>query len=119
MKKRDVPAWKEAQFNAIFLRAKSSYLRGQHGREISLLSHFSLATRRAFHRQQRTQGQALNYEGFYYLIVLSSHTSPSLGEPEAERHLDVHLLQLMGWQVLGVQEKPKIKLGMCGSTLSS
>lgn len=41
-KQQHVPAWKQAQFNAIFLRAKSSYLRGQHGGGISLLSHFSL-----------------------------------------------------------------------------
>lgn len=82
--------------------------------EISLLSHFSPATRLAFRRQQRTHSQALNYEGVYYLIVLFSCTSPSLGEPEAERHLDVHLLQPMGWQVFWVQDKPKIKLGMWG-----
>lgn len=119
MKKGDVPAWKEAQFNAIFLRAKSSYLHGQHGSEISLLSHFSLATRLAFQRQQRTRGQAPNYERFFYLIVLFSHTSPSLGEPEAEWHLDVHLLQPMGWQIFWVRDKPQIKLGMCGCALSS
>lgn len=119
MKKRDVPAWKEAQFNTIFLCAKSSYLRGQHGREISLLSHFSLAMHLAFQRWQRTHSQALNYEGVCYLIVLFSRTSPSLGEPEAERHLDVHFLQPMGWQVFRVRDKPKIKLGTWGSTLSS
>ena len=91
-----MPAWKEAQFNALFLCAKSSYLRGQHGREISLLSHFSPATRLAFQRQQRTHTQALNYEGFYCLIILFSHAFHSLRELETEQHLDVHLLQPMG-----------------------
>lgn len=114
-----MPAWKEAQFNAIFLRAKSSYLRGQHGREISLLSHFSLATHLVSQREQRTRGQALNNEGVYYLIVLFSCPSASFGELEAEWHLDVHLLQPMGRQVFQVQEKPEIRCGTWGSALSS
>lgn len=115
-----MPAWKEAQFNAIFLCAKSSYLHGQHGREISLLSRFSLAMCFAFQRQQRTHSQApRGYEGVYYLIVSFSCISPSLGELEAEWYLDVHLLQPMGRQAFQVRDKPKIKLGTWGSTLSS